>query len=306
MVLGCVAMPKPREDITFESGGLRCAGWFYRPDGPGPYPCVILAHGLGGIRSHRLDQYSQAFAAAGIAAVAFDYRYFGDSEGEPRLLVSISRQLADYEAALHWAWAHPDIDPKRVAVWGSSFSGGHVMALAAKHPQIAAAVAQCPFTDGVGDGLKMRSVWQSLRLTMAGVYDQLRGLLGLSPFYVATVGAPGSLAALNRPGALEGYLEVAKAGGHGEEWKPQITARTLIRIPFYRPITQTEKILCPLLICVCEADTEVIPESAHRAAKRAPRGESKGYPLTHFQIYLGDNFASVVGDQISFLKKHLF
>lgn len=267
---------------------------------------MILAHGLGGIRSHRLDQYSQHIAGEGIAALAFDYRHFGDSAGEPRLLVSITRQLADYEAALNWARQHPEIDPKRIAIWGTSFSGGHVLALAAKHSDIAAAVAQCPFTDGVGDGLKMRSVWQSLRLTVAGVYDQLRGWLGLSPFYVATVGAPGSLAALNRPGALEGYLEVAKAAGHDATWKPQITARTLLRIPFYRPITQTEKIQCPLLICVCDADTEVIPQSAHAAAKRAPRGESKGYPLRHFEIYLGDNFAAVAADQISFLKRHLF
>lgn len=298
-------MPKPREDVAFESAGLKCSGWFYRPDGPGPYACVVLAHGLGGIRSHRLDSYGKAFAEAGLAALAFDYRHFGDSEGDPRSLVSIRKQLADYEAALDWAWHHPEIDPKRVAVWGSSFSGGHVLALAAKHPRIAAAVSQCPFTDGVADGLKLRSVWQSLRLTVAGVYDQLRGWLGLSPFYVLTVGAPGSLAALNKPGALEGYLEVAREGNHGEGWKPLITARSLLRIPFYRPIAHTERIQCPVLLCVCEADTEVIPESAHAAAKRAPRGESKGYPLTHFQIYLGDNFRSVVDDQISFLRKHL-
>lgn len=299
-------MAKPREDVYFESGGLRCAGWFYRPDGPPPYPCVLLAHGLGGIRSHRLDQYSQKLAGQGMAALAFDYRHFGDSEGNPRLFVSITRQLADYEAALGWLRQHPEIDSKRIAVWGTSFSGGHVLALAAKHPFLAAAVAQCPFTDGVGDGLKMRSVWQSLRLTAAGVYDQVRGWLGLSPFYVATVGAPGSLAALNRPGALEGYLEVAKAGGHDASWKPQITARTLLRIPFYRPIRHTQRIQCPLLICVCDADTEVLPESAHAAAKRAPRGRSIGYPLRHFELYLGDNFAKVSDDQICFLRETLF
>lgn len=298
-------MQRPREDITFQSGGLRCAGWFYRPDGPPPYACVILAHGLGGIRSHRLDLYASRFAEAGLAAMAFDYRYFGDSEGEPRLLVSIPRQLADYEAAIDWAKNHPEIDPKKIAIWGSSYSGGHVLTLGARHPELAAIVSQCPFTDGVKDGLRLRSVWQSLRLTIAGVYDQLRGWAGLSPFYVATVGEPGSLAALDKPGALEGYLEVSRASTSDRNWRPLITARSLLRIPFYRPSRHTAKIASPLLICVCTEDTEVVPQTAHASAKRAKNGTSISYPMTHFQIYLGANFDRVVNDQIIFLKDHL-
>ncbi len=86
-------MTSTREDITFESGGIKCAGWFYRPSTPAPYPCVILAHGLGGVKHHRIDKFAERFAEAGFAALAFDYRHFGASEGEPRLLVSISRQL---------------------------------------------------------------------------------------------------------------------------------------------------------------------------------------------------------------------
>lgn len=302
-------MAASREDITFESGGKKCVGWLYRPSTPAPYPCVILAHGLGGVKHHRIDKFAERFAEEGFAALAFDYRHFGESEGEPRLLVSISRQLEDYEAAIDWARAQPEIDAKKLALWGTSFSGGHVLELAARHRHIAAVVSQCPFTDGVKDGLKMRSGWQSFRLTLAGVYDELRGLLGLSPFYVATVGPPGSLAALNRPGALEGYLAVAQSCHTGDAperpWKPQITARSLLRIPFYRPIRRTGEITCPLLICVCESDTEVIPKSAHEAARQAEKGRSLGYPISHFAIYLGDDFTRVSQDQISFLKEAL-
>jgi fermentation-respiration switch protein FrsA (DUF1100 family) len=295
-----------REDVSFISGGLKCTGWFYRPEGTGPFPCVILAHGLGGVRSHRLDLYAQRFAGEGIAALAFDYRHWADSEGEPRMLVSISRQLADYEAAMDWARSLPEINSQKIALWGSSFSGGHVLALAAKHHEIAAVISQCPFTDGVRDGLSMRGLWQLLRLTAAGVYDQLRGWLGLSPFYVATVGAPGTLAALNKPGALDGYLEVARTTGTENSWKPLITARSLLRIPFYRPITRIDRISCPLLLCICEADTEVRPETALKAIARTVRGEAKSYPITHFQVYLAEGFERVSQDQIIFLRKHLF
>ena len=69
-----------RVDVVFKSGGLNCAAWLYRPEGDGPSPCVILAHGFGGIREMRLDAYASCFAQAGLAALAFDYRHFGTSE----------------------------------------------------------------------------------------------------------------------------------------------------------------------------------------------------------------------------------
>ena len=82
-----------REDVGFRSHGARCAAWLYRPAGDGPHPCVILAHGFGGTREARLWAYAERFRDAGIAALVFDYRHFGDSEGEPRQLIDIRRQL---------------------------------------------------------------------------------------------------------------------------------------------------------------------------------------------------------------------
>jgi dienelactone hydrolase len=84
-----------RSDVTFESAGTRCAAWLYRPveSGGGPAPCVVLAHGFSGVRDQRLDAYAERFAQAGLAALVFDYRYFGDSDGEPRQLLDIRRQL---------------------------------------------------------------------------------------------------------------------------------------------------------------------------------------------------------------------
>ena len=125
-----------RADIEFSSGGTACAAWLYRPQGAGPNPCVVMAHGFSAVRDQRLDAYAERFREAGFAVLLFDYRHFGTSAGEPRQLLSIRRQLQDWEAAIVAARAQPDIDPARIALFGSSFSGGHVQTLAARDPAI--------------------------------------------------------------------------------------------------------------------------------------------------------------------------
>jgi uncharacterized protein len=116
-----------RIDVAFNSQGVHCAAWLYRPDGPGPHPCVILANGFGAIREMRLPAYAERFAQAGLAVLIFDYRHFGASEGEPRQLLDIKQQLADWAAAISYVRGLDDIDPERIALWGTSFSGGHVI-----------------------------------------------------------------------------------------------------------------------------------------------------------------------------------
>ena len=127
-------MPPARTDSHFSSGGSECAAWLYMPDGEGPHPCVVMAHGFSAVREHRLDAYAERFAAAGMAVLVFDYRHFGASQGEPRQLLSIARQLADWHAAVAHARNLPEVDARRVAVWGSSFSGGHVIAVGRQGP----------------------------------------------------------------------------------------------------------------------------------------------------------------------------
>src|SRR5882724_7884126 len=93
-----------REDVTFSSGGERIAAWLYRPeDDAGDVPCVVLAHSFSGVREQRLDAYAGRFAAAGLAALVFDYRHFGASSGEPRSLLDIAKQHADWRAAIAYA-----------------------------------------------------------------------------------------------------------------------------------------------------------------------------------------------------------
>src|SRR3954463_14548082 len=139
---------RTRLDVAFPSSDDECRAWLFMPDAERP-PLVILGHGLGATREDGLEPYAQGFVEAGIAALVFTYRHFGDSDGQPRQLLDIERQLGDWAAALAYARSLDSIDGDRIAWWGPASGGGRVMEAAARDGAVAAVVSQCPFTDGV-------------------------------------------------------------------------------------------------------------------------------------------------------------
>ena len=180
-----------RTDITFHSGDDWCAGWLYRPEGfDGPRPLMVMAHGFSGTKELRLPAYAERFCAAGIGVLLFDYRHFGSSGGEPRQLVDIPRQHADFRRALAYARDLDWVDPERVGLFGSSFSGGHVLAVGAADRRVAAIVSQCPFTDGLATlpALGLKTI---MRATVAGLRDQVTALRRGAPYYIPVVAPPG-------------------------------------------------------------------------------------------------------------------
>lgn len=298
-----------REDVTIDSWGSRCAAWLYRPDpasvtaaDPRAVPCVVLAHGFAGVREARLDAFAERFASAGFAALVFDYRCFGASEGQPRQLLSIPAQLADWASAIAYARSLDGVDPERIALWGTSFSGGHVVMTAARDHRVAAVIAQAPFVDGLRQALS-EPIPQALRLTTAALRDELRALRGAAPRLVPAVGPPGSLAAMTQPGSEAGYQRIVPAGA---PWTNAVAARVLLRLTAYRPLRHAAEVGCPLLVAVCDDDEVTPPQPALTLAERAPRGELVRYAgAGHFDIYLGETFERAVADQIAFFTEHL-
>jgi len=292
-----------RADVWFDSWGERCAAWLYRPaDGAGAdVPCVVLAHGWTGIREARLDAYAERFAAAGMAALVFDYRHFGASEGEPRQLLDIRRQLEDWAAAIAYARTLEGVDPERIALWGSSFSGGHVIETAARDRRIAAVVAQVPFVDGLAN-LPRLGPRHALALTREGLKDQLGALRGRPPHMLASVGPPGSLAVMNSPDAEPGFRALIPSGA---DWPNEAAARVALRVGSYRPIRKAAQVRCPILFCLATGDVITPPDLAEKAAARAPRAEVLRYPGGHFDPYVGELFERVVADQVAFFSRHL-
>jgi uncharacterized protein len=253
------------------------------------------------VRTMRLDAYAERFSAAGYACLVFDYRNFGDSEGQPRQLLDVRMQLADWTAAVAYVRTLKGIDHARIGLWGTSFGGGHVIASAARLPGIAAAVAQCPFTDGIASIGAVNPLTAAL-VTARAVRDIVGARLGKSPVMIATAGKPGEVALMTAPDAYSGYLRLVP---DGVQLPNEVAARIGMKVLMYRPGRSAAKIACPILFCVCETDSVAPAGPTLRCAAKAPRGEVKTYPEGHFAIYVDDAFERVIADQLAFLDKHL-
>lgn len=264
--------PFTRQDVYFSSGDNTCAAWLYLPTGVAAPPVVVLGHGLGATREMRLDAFAERFAKAGIACLAFTYRHFGDSGGAPRQLLSIKKQLVDWDAAIDYVKARRDVDGARVAVWGSSFGGGHAITVASRHSELCAAVAQCPFTDGLASALALGPV-ASLELAPFLVRDLAAKVRGKAPVTIPLAAPPGSPALMNAPDALPGYQALIPAG---TTFVNEAAARVIPTIAGYRPGRVARKVTIPILFCVSNTDTVTPPAQTLRYARTAPRGRSRG------------------------------
>jgi pimeloyl-ACP methyl ester carboxylesterase len=296
---------RPR-DLVFESQSESCAAWHYEPEGGtgSPAPCVVMAHGLGGTRDSGLAAYAEQFASEGYHVLVFDYRHFGDSGGSPRQVLSIRRQLADWHAAVACARGLAGVDADQIALWGSSLSGGLVLAVAARNQRIAAVISQAPAMDGLAAVRTLvghAGVGQLVRLTGRGLADAGRAVARDEPETVSIVGPPGTLAILTTPDAEPGYRAIT-----GPTWRNAVAARVALALPFFRPGRRVSAITCPVLVQVCDLDSICPPTAAvHTAQRLGDRAELARYPIGHFDIYTGDGFEHAVGDQLAFLHHHL-
>jgi hypothetical protein len=291
-----------------------CAGRLYLPRSGranGPLPSVVLANGFSGTMDWVVPDFAARFAAAGLAALVFDYRHLGASPGEPRQLIDIDRQRADLRAAIAFARGHPALDPRCVALWGTSLGGSHVVEVAAADGHIAALVCNMPALDAVkGANLaakaaqagvgRVRAAWVTLRLVAAALHDGLRGSLGRAPRYLAVHGAPGR-AFFTDPALADRFRAVA-AGS--PTWQNRVAARFLLKPPRYRAGT-LERIRAPILFTLASGDVEVSADFIRSLARRTPQALVREYPAGHFDMYHGGVFEQVVADQVAFLREAL-
>jgi len=298
----------PREDLTFVSHSERCAAWHYSGEGDAfvgerGRPCVVMAHGFGFTRDSGLEPFAEDFAAAGLDVLLFDYRNFGDSTGEPRQLIDWRRHREDYRQATDFARLLEGVDPERIVLWGTSYSGGHVMAVAADDGRVAAVISQSPAVDGLAAliSLGRYAGWPILaRFAAAGVKDAVAALRGRDPHRIPVVGEPGELAALTTPDAAPGLRALAGPGLRNE-----YCARAGLGAAQNRPIKRAGEILCPILFQIADRDQITPAAPIEKAAWNAPgRAEVRRYPMVHFDVYL-DGRERIAADQLHFLRRHL-
>jgi uncharacterized protein len=296
-----------RQDISFESGGLTCRGWLYRPvHSSGPLPVVVMSHGVTAVIDQHLAPYAERFAAEGFAVLVFDYRFLGLSDGEPRGQVIPHQQHEDIRAALTFAAAQPGIDASRIALWGTSFSGGHALFVGALDPRIKTVVVQVP---------ALNIPHALIALISRPVFNGLLGMLANDQAVRNAGGEAGWLPVVNEPGqpaflaASDAYdWFTSSAAEVAPNWLNRISLESVARAAEYIPDGFIELIAPkPLLMQVASKDSLIPHQLAKQAFHRA--GEPKRmeiYDCGHFDPYTGDPWHGLfLEGQVRWLKEHL-
>ncbi|KIW36007.1 uncharacterized protein PV06_11682 [Exophiala oligosperma] len=294
-----------RRNISFKTvDQLTLRGWFY-PAGD-KSPVVILSHGLTGLKEQYLDDFAARFQAAGFASLVYDNRNFGASDGHPRFEVDGFKQVEDYHDAITYVSTLSEVSADRIAIWGSSYSGGNVLQAAAVDRRIKAVIAQVPFVAG----------------------SSVPGLLDLMPLIIAdrsriSEGAPGALMTV-----VADTLTDAQAGtaacvlpaedayrffmqsetGPNAQWENKITLQSLFKLMKNEPRAYIERISpTPLFMVIAEDDTAVYVPTQMETFERAKEPKEllflKG--TGHFEPYSGDCFETNIEAQLKFLRTHL-
>ena len=296
-------MSSEREKVQFASGGTTCVAWHY----PGTNgACVIMAGGAAVTKEPATDAFARRFHDAGYAVLAFDYRRFGESGGHPRQIVRVREQIADWHAAIAYAAGLPDVDADRVAIWGFSLAGGHIVRIAADHPTLAAAIAQTPLVDGqaaASAAFRHTTASAALRLAGRAILDGLGALLGRRPLLVPSAGHRGEVAMLTTPDAMDGTDALDPDHRHAGDWDQTVAARFTLRVGFYRPGRAAPRVQCPLLVVVCDQDQSVLAEPGVRVAQRAPHAELVRLPGNHYAPFVGAHEQAVEAE-LDFLQRH--
>ena len=295
-----------RRDIEFRSEEVICRGWLYTPDTGAAskrFPTIVMAHGFSAVKEMRLDRFAEAFANAGMASVVFDYRRLGASDGEPRQDIDPHAQITDYRNAISYARALPDVDPERIGIWGSSYSGGHVLVVGALDRRVKAVVSQVPLIDAWESLGSMLGVEARAAMAQQLIEERERLYAGAAPLTMPVVGAAGAAAALPGDEAWDWFQLAAKTA---PTWKNEITLRSMERLLEYAPGRYIDRIApTPLLMLVAEHD--FLPaDIARRAFERA--GDPKRLcmlPTGHFAPYEPPHFATASREAVDWFRQHL-
>jgi fermentation-respiration switch protein FrsA (DUF1100 family) len=275
-----------RTDTSFHSHGQTCRAWLYRPDTAIPAPAILMSHGFSAVKEQGLDGFAQAFCAAGFVVLVFDYRFLGASDGTPRGRIVPHEQHDDLRAALDVLSRQPYVDPARIGIWGSSYSGGHALFLGALDPRIKVIVAQVPAISGA-HALAALAGREGLTqyLTLLAQDHALRnaGEPGASIPIVAQAGTP---SVLSTPDSLAWFTSSAETAPH---WLNQTSLDSVARLAEYTPAALIDLIAPKPLLIQAGLHDSLIPIAQIRDAF-ARAGEPKKlteYNAGHFDLYTG-------------------
>lgn len=278
-----------RQDVVFNSVGKKLVGWLYVPNGMKEgekRPAIVMAHGWTAVKEMYLDDYGAKFANGGFVVLVFDYRNFGGSEGEPRHHIDPYMQHEDYKNAITWVSLQPMVDANRIGIWGSSYSGGHVIHLAAHDRRVKCAVAQVPLTSGIENFRRLvradyfPGTYAWLAADRAEEYTT--GKIN----YLPVVAEQGKPAGLPTQDSYDWFMQVWKT--RAPSWENRQTVRSLELALEYSPGASIHLISpTPFMMIVAENDTLTPIDLAIEAFARArPPKRLEIIPGGHFDAYV--------------------
>ena len=295
-----------REDISFDSKGLKCRGWLYLPDDidtDAKLPAIVMAHGFSAVKEQLLPDFAERFVNAGFATLVFDYRYFGDSEGEPRCQIFPLEMVEDYRNAISWVSDHPHVNRDRIGIWGTSYSGGLVAYVGAIDKRAKAVVAQVPSIIDPESRRKMNpEKWNSVGDFL--LQDRVARFSTGQVNYMKVVAPEGEPCILPGQENYDAFMELIDMAPN---WRNEITIESLEKIREFDPASQIH-LIAPRAILVIAAERDnLIPVEAVRSSfdKAGDPKEMVVHPILHFEIYKKPWQPKAASAAIDWFKKHL-
>ena len=228
-----------------------------------------MAHGTSATIRMVADRYAEAFARAGLAALLYDHRNLGRSGGEPRQEINPWVQCRGYRDAINFAETLDAVDPRRIALWGDSYSGGQVVVAAAVDARARAGVAQCPVF-GAEPPLVAPSPANFEVIRDIFLQGDVRGSpeVTTGPLPVVSFDQEGTPSLLRPIQAFRWFIDYG--GRAGSQWVNRVT-RVIPATPApYHPALCAPFVTAPTLLMVAPEDEMVHAKYLMRPARSRP------------------------------------
>ena len=293
-----------RLNVEFASCGTVLKGVFLTPKGKREVlPTIVMAPGMSGVKEGSIMKYAEYFARGGFAVLAYDNINFGDSGGEPRQEVDPALQRRGYRDAITYVSSRTDVDKTRIGIFGTSYSGGHVLEVAAHDRRVKCVVSQIPAISGFKTFQRLPRAVQAAALK-AQDEDREQRFLGKPPKMLKAVSDdPTELCAMAGREAFDYFMEQQRIAPN---WKNSLTLRSL---DLYRSVENsvfTPWISpTPLLMIVALGDETVWPDLALDAFNQAKEPKKLVLlPGDHFSPYEAE-FSITGNEALDWFTRHL-
>lgn len=273
-----------RLDLRFPCSDATCAGWLFLPSDAPRAPVVVMGHGFAGTRDLALPHFALHFAQAGVAAFVFDYRHFGASGGTPRQLVDPWQQLEDWAAALRFVRTLPELDPLRVAVWGTSQGAGQALIAAHEDGGVRALVGQVPLVDsGVEGEATFYGIPWVVRLLLTAWADLAVSLVGGGPLLIPAFAPAGGFGMIVDDAA---YAAAQSLPEPGSSHRNAVVAHSVFTYDEWNPAPHARALKLPILLVAARGDRFAPFSAVEALARDAPNVRVEEIDGDHFDVYV--------------------